>query len=182
MQSKYLFMLLGHPGSGKTHFSKQLAEEIGAVRVNADAMRVSMFGTVDAAKAFDAETGLLSKLTFGALDYATVQILKSGYTVISDRQHNEKSTRQQKAQLADENGAKAVVLWIKTPREVSIRRGAEREESLDQRKHSDEKMEAMVDKYMQMIEAPENEPVITIDGEMPFDQQYQSFIQQLNLL
>ena len=175
-------MLLGHPGSGKTHFSKQLAEKIGAVRVNADAMRVSMFGTIEAAKAFDAETGSLNKLVFGALDYVTVQILKSGNSVISDFQHNEKYIRVQKTQLADENGAKAIVVWIKTPRELAIQRGVERASAIDQLKLTGEKMEALVDKYMAVIEAPESEPVITIDGELPFDEQYQSFIQQLREL
>ena len=43
-------------------------------------------------------------------------------------------------------------------------------------------MEALVDKYMQIIEAPENELVITIDGELPFDQQYDSFTRQLQSL
>jgi len=175
-------MLLGHPGSGKTHFSKQLAEKIGAVRVNADAMRVSMFGTIEAAKAFDEETGSLNKLVFGALDYVTAQILKSGNSVISDFQHNEKYIRVQKTLLADEYDAKAIVVWIKTPRELAIQRGIERGEALDQRKFSDEKMEALVDKYMQIIEAPENELVITIDGELPFDQQYNSFTRQLQSL
>jgi len=173
-------MLLGHPGSGKTHFSKQLAEKIGAVRVNADAMRVSMFGTIEAAKAFDAGTGALNKLVFGALDYVALQILKSGNSVVSDFQHNKKSIRAHTMQIANENGAKAVVVWIKTPREIAIQRGIERAEALDQRKFSDEKMQALVDKSMQLLEAPEDELVITLDGEMPFDQQYQSFVQQLH--
>jgi predicted kinase len=180
MEQKYLFMLLGHPGSGKTHFSEQLATSIGAVRVNADAMRVAALGTIEKAREFNDKTGLLNSIVFGALDYVAVQVLKSGNSVICDHQHNEKLNRDKRIELAKENGATAVVIWVKAPREIAVQRGSEREERLDQRQHSAEKMEALVDKYIGLLEVPaEDEKVIVIDGTAMYEEQYSSFTRQL---
>jgi hypothetical protein len=64
-----------------------------------------------------------------------------------------------------------------------VKRGSEREERLDQRKHSVEKMEALVDKYIGLIEEPiDDEKVIIIDGTLNYDEQYLSFTSQLQQL
>lgn len=173
-------MLLGYPGSGKTYFSTQLASDIGAVRINADAMRVAALGTIEEAREFDSATGLLNKIVFGALDYVTIQVLNSGNSVLCDYQHNEKAIRNKKYRLAADNKAIPIVIWLQAPRDVAIERGSIRDERQDQRQHSVEKMEALVDKYIDLIEAPdEGESVIVIDGTLPYVEQYASFSQQL---
>jgi len=176
-------MLFGYPGSGKTYFSEQLAKEISAVRINADAMRVAALGTLSAAKEFDKTTGLLNPIIFGALDYTTVQVLKSGNSIICDYQHKKRSVREKSQRLAKENGAIAVIIWVRTPEDIAIRRGNEREENLDQRQHSIEKMESLIDEHAKLIEMPDkNEKVIVIDGTLEFNNQYSSFAQQLATL
>ena len=64
-------MSLGHPGSGKTYFTKRLAQKQGFVRLNADALRMNMFGSFDAARQFDVETKKLGQVMFKALDTPT---------------------------------------------------------------------------------------------------------------
>ncbi len=183
MNDQHLFMLLGYPGSGKTHFAKQLAERMNIVRLNADATRVAAMGTIQKAREFDQETGLLNSIVFGMIDYATAQILESGNSVICDYQHNERSFRDKRALLASEHNAKPIIIWLKAPRDVAILRGAKREELLDQRQHSIEKMEALVEKYANLIEEPgHDELVIEIDGVLTFDEQYQSFMKQIQTL
>ena len=98
-------MFLGYPGSGKTHFARQLAKKEGIVRLNADATRVAAMGTIQKAREFDAETGLLNSIVFGMIDYAIVQILESGNSVICDYQHNEKAFRAKRGLLAHKHGA-----------------------------------------------------------------------------
>ena len=173
-------MFLGYPGSGKTYFAKQLAKEMSIVRLNADAIRVAAMGTIQKAREFNEETGLLNSIVFGVIDYATAQILESGNSVICDYQHNERAFRVKRGTLASEHGAKPIIVWLKTPRDVAVQRGVTRDELLDQRQHSLEKMEALVDKYIDLIEEPsDDELVIEIDGTIPFDQQCKSFTEQL---
>lgn len=173
-------MLLGYPGSGKTYFSERLASKIGAVRINADAMRVAAFGTIEAARTFDKTTKLLNPIVFGVLDYTAAQVLKSGTSIICDYQHTRKSARDTKYAIAAENDAIPVVVWVQAPRDIAVQRGSEREESLDHRKHSKEKMEALVDKTTDLLDAPgEDERVIHIDGMVSFEEQYAAFAEQL---
>lgn len=179
----YLFMFLGYPGSGKTYFSERLAKEIGAVRINADALRVRLFGTIEAAKAFDKETGLLNKITFNALDYTMAQVLASGNSVICDYQHNARAMRSARAKVAIDSGAVPIVIWVQTPRNEAVRRGSERPASLNHRQHTPEKMEALIERTLSQLEEPsDSEKVITINGQEPFDTQYVSFQRQLAAL
>lgn len=183
MKTQYLFMSLGHPGSGKTYFTQRLAEKIGAVRINADALRMNMFGSFEAARAFDKETGKLGQVIFTALDYATVQILKSGNSVIYDVQQNEKFIRDKTARLGSDNGAVPVVVWVKTPVDIALQRGQDRDLTPDQQKHDYETMKASIEKHLKRIEPPTaDEHVILIDGTVPFDVQYESFCTQLEKL
>ena len=173
-------MSLGHPGSGKTYFTQRLADKTGAVRINADALRMNMFGSFDAAREFDKETGKLGQVIFKALDYATVQILKSGYSVIYDVQQNEKEIREKTSRLASDNNATPIVIWVKTPVEIALQRGQDRELTPDQQKHDYETMKASIEKHMKLLEIPTaEEKVITIDGTIPFENQYVSFCEQL---
>jgi predicted kinase len=183
MNPSYLFMFLGYPGSGKTYFSERLAKKTGAVRINADALRVRLFGTIEAAKAFDAQTGLLNKLTFNALDYTMTQVLKSGNSVICDYQHNARSMRAARARVATDNGAVPIVVWVRTPRDEAIRRGSERPASLNHRQHSVDKMDALIERTLTQLEEPVSpEKVIVIDGLMSFPDQWVSFQRQLAVM
>jgi predicted kinase len=178
--TKYLFMSLGHPGSGKTYFTTRLAEKLGAVRLNSDALRMYMFGSHAEAKEFDKQTGRLGQVIFEALDYATVQILKSGTSVIYDVQQNERDIRDKTSKLGSDNGAIPVILWVKTPVDVALQRGQDRDLTPDQQKHDYETMRALIEKHMKLIEFPgEDEHVITIDGTVSFEEQYASFGHQL---
>ncbi len=178
--TKYLFMSLGHPGSGKTYFTTRLAEKLGATRLNADALRMHMFGSHDKAREFDVETGLLGQVIFEALDYATVQVLKSGTSVIYDVQQNQRAIRDKTSRLGSDNGAIPVILWVKTPVDVALQRGQDRDHTPDQQKHDYETMKAQIEKHMKMIEPPtEDENLIVIDGTVPFEEQYESFRDQL---
>ena len=173
-------MLLGHPGSGKTYFTQQLATTIGAVRINADATRVSALGSIEKAMEFEKQTGLLDSIVFKMLDYVTLQILQSGNSVICDYQHNNKAHRSNRAAFAKQHDAIPVIVWVQAPRDIAIQRGTERDECLDQRKHSKEMMEELISRWSTLFEHPDtDENLITIDGTVPFVEQHRSFFEQL---
>lgn len=176
-------MSLGHPGSGKTYFTTRLAEKLGAVRLNADALRMGMFGSHQKAREFDEQTGLLGQVIFPALDYAMVQALKSGTSVIYDVQQNEKVFRDKTSKLGTDNDAVPIILWVKTPVDIALQRGQDRDCTPDQQKHDYETMKAVIEKNIKALETPTNdEKVIIIDGTISFDEQYVLFNQQLRLL
>lgn len=169
-------MMLGHPGSGKSYFAKQLAPKIQAVRLNADHMRKSMFTNPE-----DIKNRENNPIVFGAIDYAAQEILRAGHNVIYDVQHNARTQRESSEKIAAQFDAVAILVWVKTPYDIALKRGQEREETADQRKRSEEEMRKSLDFFINALEAPHpNEQYIIIDGILSFDEQYKSFIKQLH--
>jgi predicted kinase len=178
-----LVMFVGIPGSGKTTFARQLAKELPAVILNSDSMRLGMWKTLDDIQRTHKNTEErrhANQLTFGAMNYATKQILAAGDNVLYDCNANHKWERQEKHDIASEIGAMSVVIRISVPSELSLRRVQEREVTHDQRRMSLERAVEVLERFTNEIEEPTpHERVITIDGAMPFKEQLRLFRQQL---
>lgn len=171
-----LFMMLGHPGSGKSYFAKQLAPKIDAVRFNADHLRTTIASTYHKIPHPDAES-----IVFGSLNYATYETLKAGHSVLYDIQHNKQAHREKLTKMAANLGVWSVIVWIKTPYDVALLRGQTRDETPDQRKKSEAHMRALLDRCIRDLEPPTaNEALIALDGTQDFTLQYADFIKQLD--
>jgi predicted kinase len=185
MTEPLLVVFVGIPGSGKTTFAKNLAQKLQAIVLNSDAIRMSMWGSLEAIQAThtspeDRKHG--NKLTFGAMNYAADQILQTGVSVIYDCNANHRYERQEKHDIADKNHATSVIVRIRVPYEVSLRRVQEREAAHDQRQMSAEKARGVLERFMDEIEEPDpDEFVIEINGEQSFDEQYAVFKQELDI-
>jgi len=178
-------MFLGVPGSGKSFFARQLAENINAVRLNGDSMRLAIFGSLEEIeKVYHSEDRQrVNSYVFNAIDYAVRQVLSHGDSVVYDAHHNKRSIRAELEQLAAKCGAVPVVVWIKTPYEVALNRGQQREATEDQRQLSEEKMLESMNRHAASMDAPvKGENSIEISGELPFEQQYAIFERELDLI
>ena len=170
-----LFLLLGYPGSGKSTFSKQLAEARGMVRVNSDELRRYMFKNVEAIR-----NPANNPAVFGALDYATEQLLAIGRSVIYDANYNRRSDRKDSEKLAAKHSADTVILWVKTPVETARKREAERVlEDADILRIPPERYEQLINALQ---EPRPTEKVIVVYGLAPFEEQLRSFDEQLAAL
>jgi len=172
-------MFVGIPGSGKTTFARQLASELQAVVLNSDSIRIGMWKNrqaIEATHANPAERKHANQLTFGAMNYATGQIIAAGHSVVYDCNANHHYERDEKHDIATKYDAISLVVRIKVPYEVSLDRVQNREESHDQRRMSPEKAKAVLDRFVREIEEPDDsERVIEISGEVSFEQQLQQF-------
>lgn len=166
-----LFSMLGYPGSGKSYFAKHLAREVNAVRLNSDSMRSGIFGNPDTHHG-PAD----NKMVYGAIDYAVREIMASGYSVIYDANCNHIRERSKNAALARSYQAEAIVIWIQTPFETAVERGALREVAIDQTRLTPE----IIQHHIKMIEDPtDEEKCVVINGELPFEEQYEQFKEQM---
>jgi len=181
MNKPLIVLFVGIPGSGKTTFARQIAQRLNAVILSSDGARISMWKTreaIEASHKTPEERLYTNQLTFGALNYATRQIVKAGYNVLFDANANSRSERQEKYDIAKEFDGNAVVVRMRVPYEVSLRRVQEREPLDDQRQFDAEKAVGILERFMKDIEEPSSdENTIYIDGEAPFEEQYQQFIQ-----
>lgn len=120
---------------------------------------------------------------FGAMDYAARQALLAGHSVIYDAQQTKRENRRSIEKIAAEVGAIPVLVWMKTSREVALRRGQEREVRDDSHQYDAEKMAYLIDRFnsiTDLLEAGEN--VIEISGEVPFEEQYETFLRGVETL
>ena len=174
-QKPLVVVFLGSIGSGKSFFARQLAQASGTVRINTDAMREAM-GEVWSEQS--------NRRVWGAMDYSVEQILSAGQSVIYDAaRFNRAESRELLAQLAEKTGAKVIVVWIDTPREVASLRAQTRELTDDQRPVSKQDAEDIIDNHEKKFDPPEgHENVIKISGEIPFEEQYKIFTEKLTQL
>lgn len=180
-----LYHFLGLPGSGKTHFAKHLSERLGIVRLNSDSMRIAIFGSRDKTRELY-ESGnreVLNSYVFNAMDYATRELLAKGQSVIQDANHNRLSDRKNLIKLAAQHGGRAVLIHIDTPKDVATTRAQSRVETTDQRKLSAEEVADVHERHALNTDSPiDSETVIKIDGTVDFEDQFSSFILQLEQL
>lgn len=177
MTKPLLIAFLGFPGSGKTYFARQLAKELGAVVLNSDAMRLAMFGSLERVEQIRAsDHPRLYDDVFGAMDYAAKQALLAGHTVIYDAQQTKRKDRRGIERIAKEADATPVLVWMRTSPEVALRRGQEREAGDDSHRYDAEKMEYLISRFNEVTDLPEpDENVVEISGEVPFEEQYETF-------
>ncbi len=177
MDRPLIVVFLGFPGSGKTYFSRQLAEKIRAVTLNSDALRVSMFGSLERIDEIRiSDRPRLYDDVFGAMDYAARQCLLAGHSVVYDAQQTKRKDRRGIEKIAADCGAVPVLVWMKTSRETALRRGQEREARDDSHQYDAEKMVRLIDRFDSITDLPgDNENVVEISGEVPFEEQFEVF-------
>lgn len=178
-----LLMFLGLPGSGKSYFARQAAESLQAIRLNGDSMRLAVFGSLEniekVYKSKDRST--VNSYVFNGLDYAAEQILIRKYDVVYDAHHNKRTDRLALEKLTAKNNALPILVWIKTPYDVALKRGQDRKSQADQRQLSEEKMREVMDRHQAYMDLPDaSENVIEIDGQQEFAKQFAVFCNGVN--
>ena len=157
MQMKQtLFLLVGYPGSGKTTTSKLIQAQTGATHIWADRERRKMFGN-------PTHSHEESRQLYDHLNEVADNLLGEGKSVIFDTNFNFYKDRQHLREIAVKNGAKAVVVWITTPKETAKQRAVH-----EQRLRNDYAYVLPEDDFERMsnhLEPPhEDERLVKIDG------------------
>lgn len=166
------FIMLGFPGSGKSYVSEWLAFYMGATHLRADDMRLAMFGEEQLEHH---KNWKYQRQVHGAMHYASEQVLKSGYSVIYDANHNSLKSRQPIARLARETDALPILVWVKAPIELAKQRVLDREAAGGHKVFEIDFVERMANN---LEEPTSNELVIELDGTAPETDQKAAFDRQ----
>ena len=179
MRKPLLLMMMGHAGSGKSYFARQLAEREKIVRFNADAMRMAFFGSLESMLSDGIPKELRRMGGIYAVNYSVEQVLVAGHSVICDTNNNSHDARKVHQDLANKHNARAVVIWVQTSKELALQRAQEREELFDQRKFDYDIGLKTIERMIENTDDPaSDEAVIKIDGTIPFEEQYEFFKKQ----
>lgn len=110
-----LFLMVGFPGSGKTTIAKIIQEQTGAVHLWADAERRKMFKE-------PTHSHEESRQLYDYLNEVTDTLLGEGKSVVFDTNFNFRKDRDHLRGIAAKHGARTVVVWITTPKDVAKQR------------------------------------------------------------
>ena len=110
-----LFLLVGYPGSGKTTAARCIRDLTGAEHIWVDRERHVMFGD-------PTHLPMESHTLYDRLNTLTDQLLGEGKSVVFDTSFNLYQDRQNLRDVADKHGARTVVVWLVTSKEVAEQR------------------------------------------------------------
>ncbi|HUD06857.1 MAG TPA: AAA family ATPase [Candidatus Saccharimonadales bacterium] len=168
-----IFLLYGFPGSGKTFFSRQFADEIKAAVVSDEQLRSQFYESPDYSSEQDKSVEHL-------LNYMSEQFLKVGSSVILDANSSSQAKRRQYRELAAHSKAGVQLIWLQLDVESSFNRVVNRD-----RRTADDKYAVQLDRtsfedYISKMQNPTpTEEYIVISGKHAFSTQKNAVVKKL---
>jgi hypothetical protein len=139
-----LILTVGLPGSGKSTFARRLAPAIDSVVLESDALRRLLFGQ-------PAYGGLESRRLFEAIRAAARRLLEGGRNVIVDATNLTEADRRPFFDLAEELGARLLLLRFSAPEPIIKQRLSQRLAGV----HAEDNSSAGLAVYNMMVEREE---------------------------
>ena len=132
-----LILLQGVSGSGKSHLSKQLLQQIDAVVISSDIERKRLFGIQSTERVSNSQkqrlySPQLSQQTYQHLQVLADQLLSFGVSVIVDATFLKAQHRQPFYELAKNRGLKCKTLYIEVKEQADVQTV---KQSIEQRLH-----------------------------------------------
>ncbi|SIT66135.1 hypothetical protein SAMN05216526_0490 [Ectothiorhodosinus mongolicus] len=167
-----LLIMHGLSGSGKTHISQQLLQELGLIRLRSDTERKRLAGVpAEQSAASEPGTGLYSESqnarTYAQLEQLTDSVLDAGFDVIVDATFSRFADRQRFFQLAQGKAYGFGILEcqasVETLRARIEKRQAEGHDA------SDADLRVLEKQLQNATPFQADEPILIIDSQQPLD-------------
>jgi len=168
-----LILLYGFPGAGKTHFSRNMTDNLDSAHVHSDRVRHELFEE----PRFDKqENGIVKHL----MNYMTEEFLHAGVSVIYDTNMMRLSDRHAMREMARKKGANTLLVWFQVDADTAFKRLGNRD-----RRTADDKYAAYYTKedfryYVSRMQAPEpTESYVVVSGKHTFKSQQSTVFKKL---
>lgn len=125
-----LIVVSGLPGTGKSHFCRRLAERLDLVILESDSLRRRLFHVPSHAREESARL-------FHACHALVEELLRRGMSVALDATNLEEHNRERLYHIADQAGARLVIVRMEAPPEVVRQRLDRRSQRQDRQDQSD---------------------------------------------
>lgn len=170
-----LIMLYGFPGSGKSYFSRQLAEHMQIAHIQGDRIRGELFSEPRYDKQ---ENAIVVQL----MNYMTEEFLSAGVSVIYDENISRTSQRMQVRDMARRKGATPLLIWLQIDADSSYVRLPKRDRRRTEDKYSRDYTEEDYTRMLNAMQNPNNEDFIVISGKHTFPSQKSAVFKRLTEL
>lgn len=172
----FLLIFYGYPGSGKTYFSRQLADNIQLAHLQADRVRREMF---EEPKYDKQENKIVNHL----MDYMAGEFLSAGVSVAYDVNALRAGQRKKLYELARKHKAQPVLIWLQVDQETAFARNIKRD-----KRRADDRYSAAWDRstFDQLITHMQNpstaENYIVVSGKHLFNMQQSAVANRLRAI
>lgn len=167
-----LIILYGYPGSGKTHFARQMTETLKGAHLQADKIRDTLF---EKPRYDEQENMLVDHL----MKYMTEEFISAGLSVIYDSNATRLSHRRELRNLANKFKAESVLVWIQIDGDSAQARLTHRDKRKTDDKYAIQYNDRTFQEYIQKMQNPKNEDYIVISGKHTFSTQRSAVIKKL---
>lgn len=154
-----LYFICGFIGSGKTTYSKKLAETAPAFRFSIDEWMIPLFGEHMEREEFDARLLTLQTL----FQQSALQMLNLGVSVIFDFGYWTQHKREEAIQWAREHDITYEMHYLDVPFDECCKRAARRNSQRNNKAY--EMTPDMLSMFWSWFEAPSSESVKTVSGD-----------------
>ncbi len=165
-----LVVVSGLPGSGKSHFTRQLCQRFPLARLESDALRKALFGK----PTYSPEE---SARLFAACHQVLDRLLARGIPAVLDATNLREIHRRPLYRIAEKNRAKLILVNLEAPAALVHKRLADRRRGLNPWDHSDAGPEV----YQRMREQAEPlpQPHIRVDTSRDIEPALEAVLRQL---
>lgn len=171
-----LIIVMGVPGSGKTFFGRQFAEQYNLPRISEDVIRFELFEQPQ----FDKdEYEIIDRI----VHYTLAQMMKTKQSVICEGLFLRLEQRKQLYELASLCGYHTLTVWLQTDAETAMTRAARRD-----RRSPDSKFSYPIDqetftRIARTLQRPvTKEPVLVISGKHTYRSQSIAVLKKITLM
>lgn len=167
-----LILLYGFPGAGKTHFARQLAENMACAHVHGDRIRYELFEEPQYDKQ---ENAIVTQL----MQYMSEEFLSAGINVIYDMNAMRKGQRASLREMARKKGAKTVVVWFQMDADTAFERTQKRDKRKADDKYAMNYTHEVYKRYIGHMQHPQLEDYVVVSGKHTYPSQQTAFFKKL---
>lgn len=168
-----LIITMGYPGSGKTFFSRQFAEQYGLPRISEDMLRFELFEK----PLFSSDESDIIKRIFR---YTLEEFLKSQQTIICDGLFLSKLERLELIKIANKQGYRTLTVWLQTDIQTSSLRASKRDRRNPDDRFSFNMDQSTFSSFKNKLQRPDGkEQSIVISGKHAFKSQSLSVLRKI---
>ncbi len=167
-----LLLLYGFPGSGKTHFARQLAETLQSAHVHGDRIRYELF---EEPRYDRQESGIVTQL----MEYMTEEFLSAGISVIFDMNAARFGQRRALRDMARKHGAVSLIVWFQMDADTAYARTKNRDRRKLDDKFARQYSPDGFKRYIAHMQQPQNEDYVVVSGKHVFSSQRTAIFKKL---
>lgn len=168
-----LLLVMGLPGSGKTFFARQFAEQYKLPYISEDRIRYELF---ESPQFSDSETEIIGRIR----DWSMEQLYLSNKTMVVDGLLLKAKQRKELIKTAEKNSFRVITVWVQTDLNTSEDRSSKRDRRNVDSKYSFSIDQSVFDDAKKQLERPgEKETSVVISGKHAYKSQALTVIRKI---